>query len=125
MLECVQPRATRLTFGRIRPSCEERLEMGNLITFQQRRLRCDLILWFRIIKDNFGDLNQAFPLNTDSRLRGHSLKLQKENFKTRTRQHFLSNRIFEVWNNLPQEIIDSQSVNIYKNNIDRHIFHNS
>ncbi|CAH1114321.1 unnamed protein product [Psylliodes chrysocephalus] len=72
MLECVQRRATWITFGRVSPSYKERLEIGNLITFQQRRLRGDLILSFRIIKDNFGDLNQ------DSRLRGHSLKLQKE-----------------------------------------------
>lgn len=56
MLEKVQRRATRLSFGCVRPTHEERLDMANLTAFEG-----DLILSFRILKFNFGDLKRLPP----------------------------------------------------------------
>ena len=56
-----------------------------------------------------------FQLNQDTRFRGHSLKLKKENFKTTVRQNFLSKRVFQIQNNLPKQVINAQSTNIFKN----------
>ncbi|XP_045479820.1 uncharacterized protein LOC123684570 [Harmonia axyridis] len=119
LLEGLQRRATRLPYGISRPSYSERLSIMNLPTFMDRRTRGDLITIFRALNDLFGvSLSNLFTLNRDSRLRGHAFKLRKENFKTVQRQNFLTNRIFGVWNALPPAVVESMSVNSFKNNYD-------
>lgn len=118
LLESVQRRATRIPFGIHRPSYQERLEMSGLTTFLDRRLRGDLIVCYRAIHGLFGvDLGHLFELNT-GHLRGHHLKLKKEPFKTSTRQAFLPNRVFSIWNGLPAEVVSAPSVNCFKNRLD-------
>jgi len=51
-------------------------------------------------------------------LRGHSQKLFKPRCRTTTRKSFFSNRIIDEWNRLPQYVIDSSSVNVFKNRLD-------
>jgi hypothetical protein len=66
MLESVQRSATRLSYGAVRPSYEERLEQFGLSTFEDRRLRGDLIVTFRAIRGYFNfDLSPIFTLNRD------------------------------------------------------------
>lgn len=118
LLESVQRRATRVTFGLNRPTYPDRLKMANLLSFQERRLRGDLIMSFRILNFNYANISSLYSLNSDNRLRGHKYKLKKEKFKTKHRQYYITNRIFETWNNLPSDIIDSTSINIFKNKLD-------
>jgi ribonucleases P/MRP protein subunit RPP40 len=123
LLENVQRRATRITFNYYnRPSYPERLNMARLETFLQRRLRGDLIISFRILNFDYANLSYMYTLNSDYRLRGHKFKLKKEVFKTKHRQHFLTNRIFNVWNDSPAEIFNATSMNIFKNRIDSLLF---
>ena len=65
------------------------------------------------------DLTGLFVRNLDERLRGHGLKLKKQNYKTNTRQLFLPNRVFNVWNSLPSDVITAPSVNSFKNRLDK------
>lgn len=119
LLESVQRRATRLPFGTPRPSYEERLKMSGLPRFSTRKLRGDLIITYRSLHGLFScDLSPLFALNDDVRLRGHQFKLRRENFKTTTRQCFISNRVFSVWNSLPSSVVASTSVNSFKNGLD-------
>lgn len=119
ILESVQRRATRLPFGANRPSYEERLVMSGLPKFLDRRLRGDLIVCYRALHGLFGvDLSHMFQLNVNQ-LRGHSLKLKKENFRSTVRQVFVSNRVFDTWNGLPEEVVRAPSVNVFKNRFDR------
>ncbi|XP_045479806.1 uncharacterized protein LOC123684556 [Harmonia axyridis] len=77
-------------------------------------LRSDLITTYRSLHFHFGfDLIHLFMLNSNN-LRGHTFKLPRERFFTTTRQYFISNRVFEVWNRLPTEIVCALSVNILK-----------
>lgn len=117
-LESVQRRATRLPFGRVRPSYEERLSLAHLTTFEHRRLRGDLIMAFRILRYNYGNLNTIFTLNQDERLRGHHFKLKKEHGTARSRVNFLPNRIFDIWNNLDRDIVAAPSVSVFKKRLD-------
>jgi hypothetical protein len=118
MLESVQRSATRLSYGAVRPSYEERLEQSGLSTFEDRRLRGDLIVTFRAIRGFFNfDLSPIFTLNRDERLRGHNWRLKKD-FKTKIRENFLPNRVFEHWNGLSTEIVNSTTVNFFKNKLD-------
>lgn len=119
LLESVQRRATRSSFGVVRPSYEERLVMSGLTRFGDRKLRGDLIITYRALHDLFSsDLSVLFESSSDVRLRGHEYKLKHENFKTTTRQHFISNRIFTIWNGLPSAVVSATSVNSFKNGLD-------
>ena len=122
LLENVQRRATRIGLGVNRPSYPERLLSANLPTFEKRRFRGDLIMTFRILKYNYANLSDMFQLNRDARLRGHLLKLKKERFSTRQREHFLTNRVLCTWNNLPSDVVDSESINSFKNKVDDLLF---
>ena len=53
--------------------------------------------------------------------RGHSLKLEKPRHGTTKRNMFFSARIINEWNNLPEEVINSRSINTFKNRFDRHV----
>jgi hypothetical protein len=101
------------SYGAVRPSYEERLEQFGLSTFEDRRLRGDLIVTFRAIKGfcNF-DLSPIFTLNRDERLRGHNWRLKKD-FKTKIRENFLPNRVFDHWNGLSTEIVNSTNSKLF------------
>lgn len=124
-LESVQRRATRLPFrGNNRPSYEVRMRMAQLDTFENRKVRGDMITTYRIVNSLFSvDLSSLFARNEDPRLRGHEHKLKKENFKTATRQHFFSNRVFSLWNSLPSTVVCAPSLNSFKNGYDAHRRH--
>ena len=57
-------------------------------------------------------------------LRGHSMKLAKQQHKTgrdnKNRNNFLTNRVFDDWNDLPEETVKAPSVNAFKNRLDKH-----
>lgn len=119
LLENIQRKATRLTLGVNRPAYEERLRHCSLTQVYDRKLRGDLIITYRAIHGLFGvDLSHLFPLNINH-LRGHNLKLRKQNFHTSARQLFLPNRVFDVWNSLPASVVNAPSVNAFKNSYDR------
>lgn len=118
LLEQVQRRATRIPFGNVRPSYEERLSMMKLDKFTDRKLRGDMITAFRAVRGFFGvDLSSLFTFNRNQ-LRGHHYKLRREQFFIRGREYFLTNRVFLLWNGLPSGIVNASSVNVFKNRWD-------
>ena len=64
-------------------------------------------------------MNSLFSLNT-SMTRGNSLKLNKPRSRFNIRQNFFSQCVINAWNQLPEFVISSTSVNGFKNTIDRH-----
>jgi len=56
--------------------------------------------------------------HTRIKTRGHSQKLFKPRCRTPAWITFFSNRIIDEWNRLPQYVIDSQSVNVFKKHLD-------
>jgi hypothetical protein len=51
--------------------------------------------------------------------RGHSLKLQKRECRTVQRANEFGMRVINIWNSLPEEVIQSSSVNVFKGQFDR------
>ena len=120
LLESVQRRATRLAYDVHRPSYEGRLVLSGLNYFSDRRLRGDLIVTYRALHGLFGvNLDHLFHLNT-GQLRGNTLKLRKEQVATTVRQVYLSNRVFEAWNSLPENVVSAPSISTFKSRLDRH-----
>ena len=58
------------------------------------------------------------PTNLDARTQGNSCKLLVERCKYNVRKFSFCNRIISVWNSLPKSVIESESVNSFKSNLD-------
>ena len=98
----------------------DRLEATSLISLEKRRIRGDLIQVFKIMKgiDKI-DYKKFFEVSTSGRTRGHSLKLLKKRSNGELRRNFFSQRVVDVWNGLPQYVVDADSVNCFKNRLDK------
>jgi len=51
-------------------------------------------------------------------LRGHRLKLKVQRCRLQVRQNFFSVRIVNLWNKLPESVVESSSVNVFKKRLD-------
>ena len=99
---------------------EQRLINTRLTTLETRRLRGDLIETFKIMK-GFDKTSVSFTTNTLSKLRGHSLKLFKHRFNCNIGKFSYVNRIVDEWNNLSEDVISCNTVNAFKNKLDRYL----
>ena len=52
--------------------------------------------------------------------RGHSAKLEKRRARLNVRKYSFSYRVTDSWNSLPEYIVKSETVNKFKDNIDKH-----
>ena len=124
-LEKIQRRATKLIPTLSHLPYEERLKALNLTTLEQRRTRGDMIETFKILNgyDRVGVNGTFFQLDRKERqTRGHDLKLVKPRHRTHKRNQFFSARVVDMWNTLPEYVIKSKNINMFKRNYDKHMF---
>ena len=79
-----------------------------------KRKRGDMITTFKILKGKVDLRRSIFQVNTESRTRGHNLKLVINRARTDYRKYFFTNRVCKDWNDLGKEVIESSSVEIFK-----------
>jgi hypothetical protein len=119
LLEKVQRRATKMIEECIGKSYMERLEIVGLTTLESRRCRADLIEVYKILK-GFEDIDEnIFFKRHVSNTRGHSLKLYKDRVNKDVLKYSFANRVVEKWNKLPEKVINANSINSFKNNLDK------
>ena len=120
LLEKIKHRATKLIPEISHLPYHDRLKYLNLITLEHWRHRGDLIETLKILKGIEGiPMKSLFSLNA-SVTRGNSLKLNKSRSKLNTMHIFFSQRVVNAWNRLPEKVIACNTVNGFKNAIDRH-----
>jgi len=120
-LEKVQERATKLVRGMKNLSYSgERLSKLKLYSLERRRLRGDLIEVYKIMTGKEGvNCQQYFQqARYCYGLRGHSLKLFVNRSRLNCRKFFFSQRSVGDWNRLPQEVVGTPSVNVFKKRLD-------
>ena len=100
---------------------EDRLKILKIESLEYRRLKTDLILTYKIINNlidlnipNFFTFSQVHSIYS---LRRHTLYLEKSDSTTPIRQNFFSKRIINTWNALPNSIITSETLTIFKHRI--------
>ena len=119
IVESVQRRATRLVTS-LRHLCyEDRLKAMKLPSLSYRRKRGDMITMYKImnglIRINVTDL---FEHTKTPYTRGHHQRVFKTHATKRQRIDAFSQRVTNTWNNLPKSVVNSPSLNTFKNQID-------
>jgi len=127
LLEGVQRRATKMVPGLHNLRYEERLRRMDLPSLLYRRLRGDVIETYKYLHGIY-NINCSLFLSLSVRdsgvsTRGHSLKLQKRNYKSVLRANVLGYRIVNLWNSLPEDIVSDPTVNSLNGRFDRHCPH--
>ena len=100
---------------------EERLKELNLFNLTKRRLRGDLIQVFKILKgfDNL-DADKFFTLDLSNFTRNNGYKLIGQPLGSFESKHFFFNRVVNVWNQLPCEVVNCNTIQTFKNRLDRY-----
>ena len=119
-LEAVQRRATKILSCMKKLSYSDHLKKLALPAFTYRRLRGDIIETYQIVHGIY-DATAAPVLEFHNYIatRGHQYKLSKTACHTNSKMHYLTNRIVNTWNSLPEEIVNAPSIRSLKNRLDK------
>jgi len=117
-IERIQRRASKRAPGLGTMNYNERLNRLSLTSLEDRRIRGDLITQFKIVNGmEVVDWTQP-PVRYGTTTRGHPFRYMKELSTHSIRSNFFNNRIANIWNCLPKEVVNVQSVNSFKARID-------
>ena len=125
-IEKVQRRATKLVPCLKNKRYDERLKLLDLTGLEERRVRGDLIQFFKNFKDfnkiqwshpvaNFPNLSLSGPARN---IRSHKTLNRQLVNSCPARHNFFTNRVIPYWNDLPDEIKNAESVNSFENKFD-------
>ena len=122
MIEKVQRNFTKRVSGLNRLTYPERLRRLDLPSLEFRRARGDMVETFKIMKGMYDEATTKTLVtrNTNSITRNNDNKLFKHRCNTNKFLHFFTNRIINKWNSLPREIVCADSLNSFKNKLDKH-----
>ena len=121
-LESVQRRATKLIPSLRNKAYEDRLRELDLFSLTKRRLRGKLIECFKILKGFNNIMPEAlFTLAPELPTRGNSLKLRGHRVNLDITKYFFTNDIVDKWNSLPDNVVRSTSIDMFKDRLDRHL----
>ena len=118
-IEKVQKRATKLVISLKKLPYKERLLQLNLHTLKYRRLRGDMIEVYKITHDMYDrSVALELPRNVSS-TRGSKYKLQNHSFHYNFRKFSFAARVVNVWNSLPDHVVDVNSLKQFETRLDK------
>ena len=119
-VEKIQRRATKLV-GEIKDlPYVDRLRYLNLPSLRYRRLRGDLIYTYKLTH-NLLDVDPVslFTFRSSSTTRGHCYKIYKPRATSLQQSQFFSLRVINGWNSLQEDIVNADSIDLFKTYVDR------
>ena len=125
LLENVQRRATKVPQEMKSFEYETRCSKLGITTLRERRVRGDLIQKFKFEKGLEVIDWYKQPLSIPPRA-GHRTRFHREiDNNCLVRFNFFNNRIVSAWNALPDDVVESDGINAFKANLDKHSYHSS
>ena len=122
-IESVQRRFTKRLSGFYFLSYAERLHKLGIDSLEERRLKIDLAMMFKIVHNMVDIDNGLFVRSPGSmELRGNNFKLLKPHVNINCRAHSFACRNINIWNTLPQCAIDCNSIKAFKIQLDKFDF---
>ena len=95
---------------------KERLQHLNLYSLKYRRLRGDIIEVFKILHHIYDSSVAPELIRNTSATRGNKYKLLNHTFHYNFRKFSFAARIVNIWNSLPDYVVDVNSVAVFKKN---------
>ena len=124
-LENVQRRATKQINGMSDTSYPDRLRKLKLPTLAYRRIRGDMIEIYKLLHGKY-DRNTSNIINLykdhnklNERTGGHKWKICHEISRLNLRKESFPNRAVNMWNFLPEYVVNAPSVDSFKNRLDK------
>ena len=97
----------------------ERLSICSLELLELRRLKRDLLLVYKIRRNHVGvSFGDFFEYAPQCGTRGHSVKLYPKFSRTNRGLATFANRVVNVWNSLPEELVLSRTVQTFRRKLD-------
>lgn len=122
-LESVQRRWTREVQGMVGVSYQDRLRHLGLFSVKGRLLRADLIKLWKIFHDQFEvGLDILLERRFHGATRGHQYKISTPRCHSETLRRFFSVRLVVIWNSIPANIVETDSLSLFKTRLDRHFY---
>ena len=119
-IESVQRRATKYIPGFKDLSYPVRLKKLELPTLAYRRLRGSMIEVYKTFNTYDEDVAQKFAIRQTT-TRGHNFKIfAKTSRRTHPKHHSFHHRVVNPWNSLPAAVVNSPTLNTFKNRLDKH-----
>jgi hypothetical protein len=120
-IEKVQRRATKLIPSLRNLPYEDRLKKLNLTTLEQRRIRMDMMEIYKILH-SIDKLDYHKYISISNNItRGNGIKLRKKTVNSDISKYWYFNRIVNTWNALPEDVVSSPSISIFKCKLDKHM----
>ena len=121
VLEKVQMRATRLIRGIGNLSYGQRLKSSGMYTLFRHRQCGDIIEVFKILNGFYNvNPNEFFTPAVSTNTRGHLMKLFKPYSRLNVRSNFFTQRVVNHWNNLPKQVVSTNTVASFKAKLDKY-----
>ncbi len=117
----VQRRATKINPSLRNKSYEERLSTLNIFFLEKRRLRGKLIECFKILNGFTNvDRSKLFMIDDNLRTRNNDIKLKFRQLNSDCTEFFLTHVVVREWNKLPPSVVQSNTIDSFKNKLDCH-----
>jgi len=97
----------------------DRLFILNLESLEIRRLKKDLIMYYKIIHGLIDlNMNEFFLIDNDMYTRGHNFKICKPPCKSDLFSNSFANRVINCWNLLPSTVVNMNSIKGFSAKLD-------
>jgi hypothetical protein len=117
-IETIQRRASKRAPGLAALNYNDRLDRLELTSLEDRRIRGDLITQYKVM-NGLEIVNWTYPpVKYGANTRGHQFRYVKELSNNSIRSNFFNNRIANIWNCLPVDVVNARTVNSFKAKID-------